>query len=117
MSMVATGVVLLVALLHFGFMFLESVSWTQPRGRKIFGLSAQDAQTTKVLAMNQGVYNGMVGVGLVWATLTGNLPTEAFLLVFVIVVGLFGALTVKPTIFVLQALPAIIALGLRLVGG
>lgn len=117
MSTLATAVVLLVALLHFGFMILESVLWATPRGRKIFGLSAADAETTKALAMNQGVYNGMVAVGLAWATLTGNTPTELFLLVFVVIVGLFGAATVKPTIFFLQALPAMIALGLRLFGG
>ena len=113
MSLLATAAVFLVAALHFGFFVLESVLWTRPTGRRIFGLSSADAQTTKVLAMNQGVYNAMVAVGLVWANLTANGPTELFLLGFVIVVGLFGAVTVKPTIFVVQALPAIVALLLR----
>jgi putative membrane protein len=114
MSLVATGAVLLVAVLHLGFMVLESVLWTQPTGRRIFGLSREDAEKTKVLAMNQGVYNGVLGGGLIWASLTGNGPTELFLLVFVVLVGLFGAATVKPTIFVFQALPALVAIGLRL---
>jgi putative membrane protein len=112
MSLAAAAAALIVAVLHVGFFVLESVLWTRPTGRRIFGLSADDAERTRLLASNQGVYNGMVAAGLVWGVWAGQAPTVGFLLVFVVVVGIYGAATVKPTIFVFQALPALIALGL-----
>jgi putative membrane protein len=112
MSVAPAVAALIVAALHLGFFALESVLWTQPRVRRIFGLSADDAERTKQLASNQGVYNAMVAAGLVWGVWAGQVPTVGFLLVFVAVVGIYGAVSVKPTIFVVQALPAIVALAL-----
>lgn len=112
MWMAAAAATCLVAVLHLGFFVLESVLWTRPFGRKTFGLSAADAETTRVLASNQGVYNGMLAVGLVWALISGSVDTALFLLAYVVVVGIYGGLTAKPTIFVLQALPGALAFGL-----
>lgn len=114
--MITTALSGLVALLHVGFMVLESVLWATPTGRKIFALSEQQAEDTKVLALNQGIYNLMVAVALVWALASANAGAVTILLVFVVVVGLAGAATVKPTIFVLQALPALLALGAQQLG-
>lgn len=113
MTLVATIFALLVAALHLGFFALESLLWTAPTGRRIFGLSREDAERTKALASNQGVYNAMVAVGIVWGVFASQPATVGFLLVFVAVVGVYGAITVKPTIFVVQSLPALIALALR----
>jgi putative membrane protein len=107
---------LVVAALHVVFMVLESILWTKPTGRRIFAQSREDAETTKVLAQNQGVYNGALAGLLVWAALSGLTSTVAALLIFVVVVGVFGAITAKPTILFLQALPAGIALALVLLG-
>lgn len=104
----------IVAVLHLGFMVLETFLWTTPRGRKIFALSAEDAEKTKVLAQNQGVYNGVLAGALAWSALAGESTTSIVLLVFVIVVGAYGAATVKTSILFLQALPAAIALALAL---
>jgi putative membrane protein len=109
-------VALVVAALHVGFMVLESILWTKPLGRKIFKLSEEKAQTTKDLASNQGIYNLMVAVGIAWAVGVGNAGALAFLLVFVVVVGIYGAVTVSPAIVVVQSLPAAIALGLQQLG-
>lgn len=106
---------LLVAVLHVGFMVLETFLWTTPRVRKVFGQSKENAATTKLLAANQGVYNGALGAALVWAALTGQTAAQMALLAFVIVVGVYGAATVKPSIFFVQALPAIVALALLLI--
>jgi putative membrane protein len=111
MSVVAPIVTLVVAALHAGFFVLESVLWAGPTGRKVFGLSAADAETTKVLASNQGVYNLALALALVWALAAQDRVALTILLAFVAGVGVYGAATVKPTIFVLQALPALIALG------
>jgi len=101
---------LVVAVLHVLFMVLETFLWTTPRGRKIFGQTKEGAEATKVLAGNQGVYNGALGASLAWAALTGETHATLALLVFVIVVGVYGAITAKPTILVVQALPALVAL-------
>lgn len=102
----------IVGVLHLGFMVLESFLWTHRIGRKTFGLTAEDAEKTKVLAFNQGMYNGALGVALIVAAATGELTTAAFLLAFVVFVGLVGAATVKWTIAVVQAAPAALALAL-----
>jgi len=57
--MIAAAVVFagLAALLHVYIFVMESLTWTTPRTRKVFGTSAQEAETTKLLAFNQGFYN------------------------------------------------------------
>lgn len=107
-------VTLLVAVAHLGFFYLEAVLWAKPAGRKIFGMKREEAEATKVLAMNQGFYNGGVAVLLAWAALGGHDATAVALLVFVVAMGLVGAATAKGTILFLQALPAAVALVLWL---
>ena len=57
--MIVVGLVLagIAALLHVFIFYLESIAWTSERARSTFGTSAQEAQTTKELAFNQGFYN------------------------------------------------------------
>jgi putative membrane protein len=108
-AMVAT---LLVAVLHVGFMYMEMVLFSTPKGRRIFGTKEADAQVMKVLAANQGIYNGAVAAVLAWAQLTGHGDTVVAMLLFVIVVGIYGGVTVSGSIFGLQVVPAAVALGL-----
>ena len=112
LALIAT---LVVAAAHLGFMVLEAILWAKPTGRRIFGQTEEEAEVTKVLAQNQGVYNGALAVLIGWAALTGRGPTVVALLVFVIVVGIFGGLTAKRSILLLQALPAAVALALNIV--
>jgi putative membrane protein len=100
----------IVAVLHVVFMVFETFLWTTPRGRKIFGQTKEGAEATKVLAANQGVYNGALAGALGWSALTHETHATMALLVFVIVVGVVGAVTAKPSILFLQALPAVVAL-------
>lgn len=108
-ALVAT---LVVAALHLGFMVLETFLWTRPTGRRVFGGGIKDFEATRVLAQNQGVYNGALAGVLAWAALAGDSAAAVALLIFVVVVGVFGAATAKPSIFFVQALPALVALGL-----
>lgn len=114
MSTAAVAATLVVAVLHVVFMILESVLWTTPRGRKVFGQSVEDAEKTKVLALNQGLYNGGVAALLAWAALTDRVDATGALLIFVIAMGIVGAVTAKPTILLFQAIPAAVALTLVL---
>jgi putative membrane protein len=112
----ALAATLVVALAHVAFMVLETFLWTTRRGRKIFGQTVEQAEATKVLAKNQGIYNGALAAVLAWAAFSGPRSTVVALLLFVVVVGAYGGITAKPTILVVQALPAAIALALVLLG-
>lgn len=52
----------LAAALHCYIFVLESLSWTSPRTRAVFGTTAEEAETTKLLAFNQGFYNLFLAV-------------------------------------------------------
>lgn len=108
----AQTLVAIVALLHLAFLVLEMFLWTSPIGRKVFGMSREKAEITRVLAANQGLYNGFLAAGLVWGLLLGTMgvPVMIFFLSCVIVAGLYGAATVSRKILWVQAAPAIAAL-------
>jgi putative membrane protein len=114
MSTAANLVVGLVGLLHVYILVLEMFLWDKPRGMKAFGLTPESAAATKVLAANQGLYNGFLAAGLFWGLAlgaTGN-GVKAFFLGCVLLAGLYGAATANKRILFVQALPA--GLGLLL---
>jgi putative membrane protein len=115
-SIVANIVVALVALLHVYFLVLEMFLWDKPAGLKAFGQTPERAAATKVLAANQGLYNGFLAAGLVWGLMLGPAGTavKLFFLACVLIAGLYGAATASRKILFVQALPA--AIGLVLVG-
>jgi putative membrane protein len=102
----------LVALLHVYFLVLEMFLWDKPYGLKTFGMTPERAAASKVLAMNQGLYNGFLAAGLVWGLVSGAFAVKAFFLACVVVAGVFGGLTASRKILWVQALPAAVALGL-----
>ena len=114
---VSAALVLLVALLHVWFLVLEMVLWERPLGRKVFRMSAEKAAVTAVLAKNLGLYNGFLAAGLVWGLVLMSegeplaRSVVTFFLGCVIVAGAFGAATVSPRIFLIQSVPALLALG------
>lgn len=112
MNVLANGVILLVALLHVYFLVLEMFLWTKPVGLKAFSQSKEKAEATKVLAANQGLYNGFLAAGLVFGVLQGPAggTFKVFFLSCVIVAGIYGAISANRKIFFIQALPAIIGL-------
>jgi putative membrane protein len=112
--------VAVVALEHFYILVLEMFLWTTPRGMKAFGTTPEIAQSSKTLAANQGLYNGFLAVGLVWSLihpdpLVGR-QIALFFLGCVIVAALYGGITVKRSILLVQGLPALIALVAVLAG-
>ena len=110
MSASATGLVVLVALLHLGFLVLEMVLWTRPIGLRMFRNTPQAAAATRVLAANQGLYNGFLAAGLLYAAATASREFALFFLGCVVVAGCYGAWSVSRKIFYVQALPALLAL-------
>lgn len=110
MKLIASVLIALVALIHCGILVLEMFYWDHELGRKIFNMTPEVSKSSAVLAMNQGLYNGFLAAGLIWGLISKRLDVKTFFLSCVIVAGVFGALTAKPSIFFSQALPAIIAL-------
>lgn len=101
---------LVVVFLHFGFMALEMFFWQAPIGLKLFSMSAEVAAASQLLAFNQGVYNGILAVGLLWGLLSNNHGVKIFFLLAISVAGIVGGLSVKLSIIYVQALPAVLAL-------
>ena len=110
MSTIALGLIVLVALLHLYFLVLEMFLWTKPLGLKTFRNTPEKAETTRVLAANQGLYNGFLAAGLLYAAVVGSREFALFFLACVAVAGAYGAYSVNRRIFFVQALPALLAL-------
>ena len=116
MATAANIAVALVALLHLYLLVLEMFLWNKPAGLKAFGQTREAAAASKVLAANQGLYNGFLAAGLVWGLTLGDagLSVKVFFLVCVLIAGLYGAATASRKILFVQALPAAIGLALLL---
>lgn len=106
--------VLLVAIEHVYILVLEMFLWTTPKAMKVFGMTQQEAQATKVFAANQGLYNGFLAAGLFWGLLHGDadfsFQIQVFFLACVLVAAVFGSITVKKSILIVQGVPALLAM-------
>lgn len=112
--MLATVFAWIVVALHAVFALAESVGWDQMARR--FGYSPEATETTRRLALNQGAYNAGIAAVLGWALVAGHGPTVTAMLAYVIAMAIVGAASVRWTIFVIQGIPAIVALALGLMG-
>lgn len=112
MTLIIITLVVLIALEHLYFMYLEMVLWTKPKGIKTFGLKSKDfAEETKVLAANQGLYNGFLAAGLIFSLLLNDYRVMAFFLSCISLAGIYGAFSTKQIkLFYFQTIPSIICL-------
>ena len=110
MHIMANIFTFIVAVSHVGILVLEMFFWTHPVGQRIFSMTPEVAESSAVLAMNQGLYNGFLAAGLLWGLLINRFDIKVFFLCCVIVAGIFGAITAKTSILFTQGLPALIAL-------
>lgn len=106
-----------VSFIHLYIMYVEMVLWNTKKGMKIFGLKSKDfANETKVLAANQGLYNGFLAAGLIWSLFIESKNTAFFFLICVFIAGIFGAHTTKKiSILYIQTIPSLIAIILTLI--
>jgi putative membrane protein len=114
MQIAASVVVAVIALLHIYILILEMFLWDKPRGLKAFGLTQEFATGTKVLAANQGLYNGFLAAGLLWGLYLGSAGNQIkiFFLLCVLVAGIYGAATANKRILYIQAIPALVGLAI-----
>ncbi|MHA0043312.1 DUF1304 domain-containing protein [Deinococcus sp. PEB2-63] len=110
MTLIASVLVGLIALLHVYIMVLEMFMWTTPRAMKAFGTTPELAAQTRVMAGNQGLYNGFLAAGLIWGLITGSVAIQLFFLACVAVAGLYGAATANRRILFIQTVPAALAI-------
>lgn len=113
MSLVAKALVALIAAEHIYILILEMFLWTTPRGLRAFNITEQYAGDTKVLAANQGLYNGFLAAGLIWSLVAPAalaIPLAYFFVGCVLVASIYGGLTANRRILFIQALPALVAL-------
>ena len=117
--MIANILVGLVAAIHVYILVLEMFLWDKPYGRRVFGQTAEFATASKVLAANQGLYNGFLAAGLIWGLSMGvaGRPVQLFFLGCVIAAGLYGAMSVGIRILYVQAVPAALAMAAVLLLG
>ena len=104
--------VIIVALEHIYFLILEMFLWTTPKSIKAFGLKTKEfAEETKVLAANQGLYNGFLAAGIIYSIIFDDNNTTIFFLRCVVIAGTFGAYSTKKIrLFYIQSIPALITL-------
>ena len=114
LAVIANAVVLIVALIHIYILVLEMFMWDKPKGMKVFGTTQEFATASKVLAANQGLYNGFLAAGLFWGLWLGpaGFGVKVFFLCCVLVAGIYGAATAARKILYIQAVPAVIGLAL-----
>jgi putative membrane protein len=112
-SLIAAVLVVAVAGLHLYFLVLEMFLWTTPFGRRTFGTNPEFAEASRALAANQGLYNGFLAAGLIWALIAYGVqpgrPIITFFLVCIVIAGVYGAATVSRRILLVQAVPALVA--------
>jgi putative membrane protein len=114
MNLISQLIIGLIAVLHIYILWLEMFAWTT-RAKKVFKtIPEEQFEKTKVLAANQGLYNGFLAAGLIWSLLichiTWSTNVAIFFLGCVLVAGIYGALTASKRIFFVQAVPAILGL-------
>lgn len=114
MQVLSQALIALVALEHLYILYMEMFAW-ETLGRKTFRGAMPDELfgPTKVMAANQGLYNGFLAAGLIWSLLIGDphwsRNVALFFLGCVAVAGTYGGMTAGRKVFFVQALPALLA--------
>lgn len=106
-----------IALFHLFVFYVESIAWTTPGAQRLFKTTPESAAATRVVALNQGVYNLFLAAGLIWSLVapgTIGFELKLFFLSCVVIAGIVGGLSVSNRVFFFQSMPAIIAFALLL---
>ena len=114
MNLTTQIIVGFIAFIHLYILWLEMFVWTT-RGRKVFKTIPADMfEKTKVMAANQGLYNGFLAFGLIWSLFITDarwsINVALFFLSCILIAGIYGAITVSKRIFYVQSVPAILGI-------
>ena len=107
----------IVIVLHLYFAVMEMALWRK-LAPKLFRVTPDFANASAGLASNQGLYNLFIVVALLFGYFTSLIDVGAAFMLYglgcAIVAGIWGGITVSRRIFIVQAIPAITALALRI---
>lgn len=115
MHIVSKGLIGLIAIIHSYILVFEMFLW-ESRGPKVFTSFPSDLfEPTKMMAANQGLYNGFLAAGLFWSLffikdVSWKRNVAFFFLSCVAIAGLYGAMTVSKNIVMVQTVPAVLAI-------
>lgn len=115
MNAAVTALTVIAGIEHIYFFILEAVLWKKPLGLKTFRMDAAKAETTASLAINQGFYNLLLAIGLLWAAFSGEPTLRLYTLLFVVGAAIVGGVTVNRRILIIQGTPAALALVLSFI--
>ena len=114
MSVLSTVLVTLVAFLFFYIMYLETFAKDSESTSRVFNIPQEELKKSSLntLFKNQGVYNGLLGVALLYGAFLSKNPVEivAMLLIYIILVAIYGGLTSDKKIILKQGGLPILAL-------
>lgn len=110
MNILATVLVILIAILHFYIMILEMYLFDTPRVIKMFNITEKLAHDAKVLAANQGAYNGVLALGLLVGLFLNNNGLVVYILLAIVLLALYGGFTASKSIIIKQGLPTFLTL-------
>jgi putative membrane protein len=107
MKIISIIFIAIVAIEHIYILWLEMFAWTT-QGKKVFKTLHESLfEPTKVLAANQGLYNGFLAAGLIWSLIAQNSTNAIFFLGCVAIAGIYGGVTATKRIFYIQGIPAL----------
>lgn len=112
MSIITLILAVLVALEHFYIMYLETFATQSKATARVFNMSEEELQRESVtnLFKNQGIYNGLIAVFLLYGIFTGNATVVVIFLLNVVLAALYGSVTADRKIIIKQGGLAILAL-------
>ena len=114
MSVLSTVLVTLVAFLFFYIMYLETFATDSESTSRVFNIPQEELKKSSLntLFKNQGVYNGLLGIALLYGAFLSKNPVEivAMLLIYIILVAIYGGLTSDKKIILKQGGLPILAL-------
>ncbi len=116
MGIISIISLILIAVIHYYIFIVEAFFWNKPLGLKSFNLEKVFADKTKVIAINQGVYNAFLASGLIFSIVYGQKNTAVFFSLCVLIAGIVGGITANKKILFIQTMPAAIALILIILG-
>jgi putative membrane protein len=114
MKWITPILIAIIVLEHLYFLYLEMFQWTRPKGLKIFGLTPEQAESSRVLAANQGLYNGFLAAGLVWGLIHPDTnfghQLQWFFVLCVFAAAIYGGISSSRRILIIQGVPAVLAM-------
>lgn len=119
MGLIIKDMGILVALEFMFIMYLETFATTSQQTGKTFHMTKNDLTNSNVqlLLKNQGIYNGLIGMAILYAVFVSKNMSELLLgiMMYIILVALYGTISSKNiSIFFKQASLAVILLVLLL---